>query len=72
MIHHSEIGPRIFYTTDAAYECRAHMGGRVFLPEPPNGEVYWFPMTMPPTAILTHRLTKGLSGKLVTSPEEAA
>jgi len=66
MIHHAEIGPRIFYTSDAAYAYRTKMGGRVFLPDPITGEVYWFPMQMGPTAILTHRLTVGLSGQLVT------
>lgn len=64
MIRFEEIGPATFYTTDAAWEYRSRMGGRVFVPDPANGEVYWFPVSMTPSAILTHRLTAGLSGNL--------
>lgn len=71
MIRNAEIGPRIFYTADAAWEYRREMGGRVFVPEPAHGEVYWFPMTMTPTAILTHRLTAGLDGWLGTGYQTA-
>ena len=67
-----EIGPAVYYTSDAAFAVRARMGGRVFLPDPANGEVYWFPMRMTPSEIFAHRLTAGLSGLLcdgVSAPQ---
>jgi hypothetical protein len=67
-----DIGPRIFYREDAAWEWRDEMGGRLFIPEEPNGEFYWFPMGMDMTTALGHRLHTGLNGWMVTSREELA
>jgi hypothetical protein len=39
-------------------------GGWIFSPDG-GGPVYLFPPDMPPTAIMNHRLTKGLSGDLI-------
>lgn len=49
-----------------AYRHEHGTGGWIFVPEA-EGETILFPPDMTPTAILRHRLTRGLSGELVGS-----
>jgi len=55
-----------FDTLDTAKLHRDTHGGWIFLPEG-DGSAYpiWFSLTFTPSMIFCHRLTRGMSGKLV-------
>jgi hypothetical protein len=52
-----------FETLTDAIAYRKNHGGWIFLTE--FNEAFWFNSEYTPTRILLHRLTKGLSGKLI-------
>lgn len=52
-----------FQSTDAAKAHRAQHGGWIFVSE--EGGPTWFAPAFTPSAIFSHHVTKGLSGKLI-------
>ena len=52
-----------FETLDEAAAWRAEHGGWIFCPG--SGQPIWFSAAFTPSAILVHRATRGLAGKLI-------
>lgn len=54
----------IFDDEETAKDHRFYHGGRVFIPNEPNGYYPWFRMDIKPAEIMTHPATHGLSGRI--------